>query len=188
MTSQAILRAFDPKTYDAIRSYRVKDDALMPLSYQNVPGGRPTHDDWALFKSTKRIDTAYRVPLPFRQISGATEKRWVLWDPSYPSSPGLQIEDRDVWDGVKHQMLPHALIDCAIEGSGWATFSAYINDEWTPVFKQYRKVIFGRLFACYSGGLKQDTTVTLDENLNPKSDIMGWWDPPSLSWNPVSGG
>jgi hypothetical protein len=52
-----------------------------------------------------------------------------------------------------------------------------------PVFTQYRKVVLGRLFAHYSGGLKQDLTVTLQPDGSIKSDIMGWWDPPSTSWN-----
>jgi len=181
-----ILRAFDPGTFDAIQSYRVIDDALMPWAYQRAnPQGRFLHDDWAIFRSTPRISTAYRVPLPFKQISGAREKRWMLWDLSYPTAPGTQIEDRPIWDGVKTQTLPHALVDCAVEGSGYATFSAYINGTWRPVFQSYRKMIFGRLYAQYSGGLKQDLTVGFNPDDSLKSDVMGWWDPPSVSWTRV---
>jgi hypothetical protein len=179
---QSLLHAFDPKTYDAIQPYRVKDDALMPLAYQR-PAGRFLHDDWAVFKDTPRISTAYRVPLPFRQDSGASQKKWMLWDPSYPASPGLAIEVRPIWTEWGTFNLPHALVDQAIEGSGSASFSAWINGEWTPVFKSYRRALFGRLLAAYSGGLKQDVTVTPQPDGSIKSDIMGWWDPPSLSWN-----
>lgn len=178
------MRAFDPKVYDMIQSYRVTDEKLMPLSYQS--GDRPLHNDWALFKDTKRIDTAYRVPLPFKQTSGASVKRWMLWDPSYPASPGLEIAGRPIWDGVKTQTLPHALIDCSLEGAGAASFSAYINGNWVPVFKSYRRVICGRLLAHYSGGLKQDFTVSPLIDGGIRSDVMGWWDPPTLSWNAVS--
>ncbi len=165
----------------------------MPWAYQFAnPKGRPYHDDWGImgalsdwqpWQHIRRMDTAYRVPLPFKQTKGASEKKWILWDMTYPASPNLQIESRDIWDGTKNQNLPHALVDCAIEGSGAAEFSAFINGSWVPVFTQYRRMIFGRLFAHYSGGLKQDLTVTFDENLQPKSDVMGWWDPPSFSWN-----
>lgn len=184
MISQAILRAFDSKTYDAIQSYRVKDDALMPWVYQN--SRRSTHDDWAIMKNVKRIDTAYRVPLPFKQISGKSEKRWVLWDEKYPTSPDLQMEMRGIWDGEKNQWMLHALIDCAVEEGGWAEFAAFINGKWVPVFKQYRAIVLGRRLAYYGGGLKQDTTVTPQKDGSIRSDLMGWWDPPTCSWNKVS--
>lgn len=180
---QSLLRAFDPAVYDAVQNYRVVSDKLMPLAYQNVPGGRPLHDDWAVGQGTPRIETAYRVPLPFKQISGAREQKWMPWDPSYPASPGLQVEDRPIWDGVKTQTIPHALVDCAVEGSGWAQFAVYVGGKWVPCFTSYRKVVFGRLLAKYSGGLKQDLTVAFDASYNVKSDVMGWWDPPSLSYN-----
>lgn len=183
-TDALMLRFLDPSVYDSIQTlYRVYDESFLPWAYRRAnPNGRPLHDDWAIFKSTPRMETAYRIPLPFRLVSGECEKRWMLWDMNYPASPGLQIEDRDVWDGVKTQRLPHALIDCAVEGSGLSCFSAWIGGEWVQVFKSYRKRVFGRLLAAYTGGLKQDLTVSFDENYNIKSDLMGWWDPPSLSW------
>ena len=185
---QAVLRALDPKVYDAVQSYRVTDDKLMPIAYRKlwVPQGRFLHDDWAIGSGTPRIETAYRVPLPFRQDSGASQKKWMLWDPSYPASPGLQIEVRPIWTEWGTFNLPHALVDQQIEGSGAASFSAFIGGVWMPVFTSYRKVIFGRLLAQYSGGLKQDVTVTPQSDGSIKSDIMGWWDPPSLSYNKVS--
>ncbi len=183
---QALLRALNPKVYDAVQGYRVVSDKLMPLAYQNVPGGRPLHDDWAIGKDTPRIETAYRVPLPFKQISGACAPQWMLWDPSYPASPGLQIEVRPIWTQWGTLQLPHALVDCAIEGTGEAEFAVWLNGAWVPCFTSYRKVFFGRLYASYSGGLKQDVTVTPQQDGSIKSDIMGWWDPPSVSYNSVT--
>lgn len=180
------MRAMNPRVFDAVQSCRVTDDKQMPIAYQNIPGGRPLHNDWAVFKDTPRISTAYRVPLPFRMDSGVKEQKWMLWDTNYPASPDLKIEVRSYTTSWGTLQLPHALVDCAKEGSGGAAFSAYINGQWMPVFTSYRKVIFGRLLAQYSGGLKQDLTVTPQPDGTLKSDIMGWWDPPSLSYNAVS--
>ena len=189
MNFQPILRAFNPCVYDMVQQFRFTDDKLMPWAYQKAnPQGRPLHNDWGVmstnpvlmalqpFQDIPRINTAYRVPLPFKQTKGQCVPQWALWDPSYPASPGLQTEVRS--DGHTY-----ALVDCAVEGSGSAEFSAWINGKWVPVFTQYRKVVLGRLFAHYSGGLKQDLTVTLQPDGSIKSDIMGWWDPPSTSWN-----
>ena len=181
---ETLLRAFDPEIYDAVESCRVYEDSLMPWEYQRAnPKGRTLHDDWAIFKDTPRIETARRVPLPFKQISGASEKRWMLWDSSYPTAPGTVIESRPIWDGVKTQVLPHALVDCAVEGSGAAEFAVWLEGKWTPCFKTYRKKVLGRLLAYYSGGLKQDLTVGFDEKFNLRSDVMAWFDPPTMSWN-----
>lgn len=182
---ECVLRAFDSGNYDLVQPYRVKDDALMPLAYRR-PAGRFLHDDWAVFKDTPRISTAYRVPLPFKQVQGSCSPQWLLWDPSYPASPNLRIENRDystAWGVINR---PHALVDQAVEGSGYATFAAWLDGKWVPVFQSYRKVIFGRLLAKYTGGLKQDVTVTPQPDGSIKSDIMGWWDPSSLSYNKVA--
>lgn len=187
MNYQPILRAFDRNVYDLVQPYRVTRDEGMPVAYQNIPGGRPLHDDWAVMSSVRRIDTAYNVPLPFKQIAGLCVPQWLPWDPNYPASPGLRIENRpyQVAPGDS-RMVPYALVDCAVEGSGTARFACFINGAWVPVFRSYRRVIFGRLFANYSGGLKQDLTVSYDANWKMRSDVMGWWDPPSLSYNKVA--
>lgn len=192
MNFQPALRMLNPKVYDLIQRFRFTDDTLMPWAYQKAnPSGRVFHNDWGVmtsnsflkalqpFQNIPRIETAYRIPLPFKQTKGTCVKQWMLWDPLYPASPNLQTEVRD--DGHTY-----ALVDCAVEGSGYAEFSAWINGSWVPVFTQYRKMIFGRLFAHYSGGLKQDITVDFFPDGSLKSDIMGWWDPPSTSWNSVA--
>ena len=189
MNWQTILRALNPKVYDLIQQFRFTDDTLMPWAYQHAnPDGRPYHNDWGVmtsnsflkalqpFQNIPRIETAYRVPLPFKQTKGTCAKQWMLWDSKYPASPDLQTE-------VRADGHTYALIDCAVEGSGAAEFSAWINGKWVPVFTQYRKMIWGRLFAHYSGGLKQDLTVVPMPDGTIKSDICAWWDPPSTSWN-----
>ena len=180
---QALLRAFDPTTYDAIQAFKVVDPTLMPLAYQNIPGGRPLHDDWAIWSDTPRIGTAYRVPAPLKLISGDNAPQWMLWDPSYPQSPGLVIETRPIGLSTGQVYnLPHALIDCAVENSGYATFAVWLGGKWVPCFQSYRKSIFGRNYAQYTGGLKIDVTVSPNADGSIKSDIMGWWDPPSVSY------
>lgn len=190
MNFQSLLRSIDPALFDAIQSYRVTDDKLMPLAYQNIPGGRPLHDDWGImgkfaalqpWQKIRRIDCAYRVPLPFTITSGAKDQKWMLWDSSYPVAPGTRIENRDVFNGAAVVSLPHALVDCAVDGSGWTTFSGFINGSWTPCFKQFSMVIFGKRFLYYKG-LKQDVTVDFDANHNPKSDVMAWFPEISGSW------
>jgi len=191
---QPVLRAFDPKLYDALRPYAVTDDALMPWAYQFAnPQGRPFHNDWGImtsnsflkalqpFQQIRRMDCAYCVPLPFKLTSGKNNPTWMLWDTSYPTSPGTQIENRDIWDGVKTQNLPHALCDTAVEGSGRSTFAAFINGAWVECFEQYCVPLWGRYFKYYRG-LKQDLTVCFDENLKPKSDLMAWFPEISTSW------
>lgn len=34
-----------------------------------------------------------------------------------------------------------------------------------------------------SGGLKQDVTVSVNPDGSVRPDIMGWIDPPTMSWN-----
>ncbi len=177
----------DPKTFDLCEGFRVTNDKLMPLAYQQFsdPPGRFLHDDWAIFKSTRRMDTIRRIPLPLKGTKGLFVKRWVLWDPSYPKSPEIVLIVRPIWDGEKEQLLPHALIDCAVEDSGWAEFSAWLDGEWRPVFKQYRRVVMGRRLAYYSGGLKQDTTAVPMLDGTVKSDLAGWFEFPTCSWTAV---
>lgn len=42
------------------------------------------------------------------------------------------------------------------------------------------------LLAYYSGGLKQDLTCSVRPDGSIRSDVLGWWDPPTCSWNKVS--
>jgi len=180
---QSVLRAFDPKVFDLCEPYRTTE-AQMPVEYA-FPNGRWKHDDWAMFKDTTRRSTARRVPLPFKGLEGKFEKRWMLWDTNYPTAPDTKIETRTYWTAGGVFNLPHALVDCAIEDSGWASFACYLNGEWVPCFKSYRAIVAGRRLAYYSGGLKQDVTCSVRDDGSIRSDIMGWWDPPTCSFNKI---
>ena len=192
---QKIFRAINPKLYDMIQRYRVNDDSLMPWAYQKAnPDGRPYHDDWGIMTQNKflqsiqpwqkipRIDGAYRVPLPFKIISG--EKRdpvWRMWDTNYPTSPGTPIEEREVWTPGGVFKLPHALCD---EG-GWGTvkYAVYLPhiDQWIECFIQTKKMVFGKRYMYYNG-LKQDLTVDFHADWTQKSDLTGWFPEISVSW------
>jgi len=181
-----LLRVFNPEVFDRLQPYRVTDEALMPEEYR-YPDGRWKHDDWFLAKDTTRRSTAYRVPLPFRGDKGTFVKKWMLWDQDYPTARGTRIETRPYTTVHGTFNLPHALVDCAVEDSGWASFSVWLEGAWFPCFKQYRAVHFGRRLAYYSGGLKSDITVSVNSDGSIRSDLMGWWDPPTCSFNKVKG-
>lgn len=173
----APLRLLYPRLYKLTEEYRPMR-AQMPLSYQDIPGGRPLHDDWALWKSTPRIDSARRIPLPLKQIGGECLPAWMMWDMTYPQSPGLQISDREYYPG-KH--FPHALVDCA--GEGWSEFAFWHHDHWEPCLVQYKKTIdipfVGKRVLKFYHGLKQDVTVGPPDQYHDyvKSDLMGWLEP-----------
>lgn len=175
-----------PRLYPLIQEYRVTDEKLLPIAYQNVPGGQPLHGDWAFFRSTPRIDNAYRIPLPLKQISGVSKKVWVLWDMSYPTAPGTPIEKREIWSDTGPSQLAHALVDYAEEG--WSEFAFWHHDRWVPCVKQYMKVIdvplFGKRTLKTYSGLKADLTVSPPDSFHAgiKSDLMAWLEP-SCSFN-----
>ena len=81
--------------------------------------------------------------------------------------------------------LPHALIDCAVEDSGWTEFAVWLDGKWVPCFKSYRAIRFGRRLAYYLGGLKFDSTCSIRPDGSIRSDQMGWWDPPTCSFNKI---
>lgn len=178
-----LLRAANPRLYDLIQPYRVQHDAQMPWAYQEAnPKGRPLHDDWALFKSVRRRDCAYRIPLPFRIYGDVpVEYKWIPWDVSYPTSPGTRIEFKEyrTVDGVFN--IPHALVEYA--GYGRAHYSAFINGEWIPnVFTKYTGKHFGRRLSWYKG-LHQDLHVSPpDASGLIRSDLMCYFPEFALSW------
>ncbi len=183
MTWKMILRLFNPALFDAIQSYAVTSDSQMPLAYQDIPGGRPLHNDWGIMSTNpvlmflqpwqkiKRMDCAYRIPLPFKLVKGINTPAWRRWDTSYPQAPGVLLELRP--DG------PWAFTDeCE---TGWSTWAAYINGAWRPCFTLYRGMWFGKRLSFYCG-LKGDLTVAIDENGKPKSDLMAWFPEFSISY------
>lgn len=170
MNFQTIARALNPSLYDAIQTYRVKDDALMPEEYRE--GNRPLHDDWAFFKSVRRMDCAYRVPLPFRVIEGSFTRAWMLFDPAYPLSPGAETKTEGG--------LLYVLTDRG--GYGLVKYEAFIGGTWRPVFTKYTRVILGKRLSWYKG-LHQDNHVSPPENGKPiRSDLMCWFPELAMSW------
>lgn len=189
---QPILRAYNKTIYDMIQPYRVTDDKQMPWAYQFAnPKGRPYHDDWGImsqnpilkaiqpFQKIRRMDCAYRLPLPFRQTYGNTSRKWMVWDLSYPTVADTPIEEREVFTSDGRFVYPHALVDEG--GPGWTTFAANINGEWVNCFKKYYNPILGKRFSYYNG-LKQDLTVGFNDDWTIKSDLMAWFPEISVSW------
>ena len=189
-----LLRLVNPRLYDLLEPYRVTDDKLMPLAYQDIPGGRPLHDDFGImgkfgwlqpWQKIKRIDTARRVPYPFRIKSGLKAQNWYPLDPTYPLSPGAIIEAMPyrLSDEIVFN-IPHILIEDAVDGGGWTVYEAWINGEWTEVYKRYSKKIGNRMFKHYQG-FKCDTTVCVTTDGVIKSDVMGWIEFPTFSFNKI---
>lgn len=190
-----LLRAVDPKLYDLVQPYRVVSDAQMPLAYQNIPGGRPLHNDWGImsdnpvlkflqpWQKIPRMRCAYRLPLPFRISKGAKTQKYMPWSATYPLAPGVQLTPLaiEAADGST-VIVPHALVDVGSEG--WATFEAFFPHlgEWREVFTQYRRVILGRELA-YCRGVKPDLTVVPVDANTVKSDLMCWLPEIDLTFN-----
>lgn len=187
-----LLRAFNPSLYDLIQPYRVTDDKLMPWAYQFAnPQGRPYHNDWGVmssnpimkaiqpFQKIKRMDCAYRIPLPAKITHGAKCQEWQPWEDGYPLAPGAQVKDRPIWDGTRSVMAPHILLDVSLDGC--TTYAGFIAGEWRDCFTRYQKKIFGRMFKYYNG-LKPDVGVTFDESLKLKSDCMWWFPEVAATW------
>jgi len=177
MDFQTIARAIDPKLYDMIQPYRVTDDALMPEEYQFTnPKGRPLHDDWAIFKNVRRMDCAYRIPLPFKVIKGPSHKDWMTFDPAYPLSPGMEVR----YDNASGDM--QVLTD---RGEyGLVTYAGFINGEWRPCFQKYTGKWFGKRLSWYKG-LHQDNNVTPSYATSTgkiRSDLMCWFPELACSW------
>ena len=167
MIFRFLARLLDPKLYDLIQPYRVTDDALMPEEYRE--GHRPLHDDWAIFKSVRRMDCAYRVPLPFRVKRGEMRREWLLFDLSYPLSPDVPVEFRDG--------RPWVLTDRG--GYGLVVYEAFVAGQWREVFKKYTRaftIFKTRYRLSWYKGLHQDNHVSPpDASGNTRSDLMTWF-------------
>jgi len=166
-------KLIDPILYDLIQPYRVKDDSLMPEEYRfSNPKGRPLHDDWAIFKGVRRMDCAYRIPLPFKVTGGAFRQEWMLFDPAYPMSPSCEVK---VVDGLTYVLTDRG-------NYGLITYSAFIGEKWRPVFVKYTGKWFGKRLSWYKG-LHQDNHVSPPENgRGIRSDLMCWFPEQACSW------
>ncbi len=188
----ALLSLLRPRLYRLLQEYRSTEEQ-MPWAYQKAnPDGRPLHDDWGIMSSNpiikalqpwqkiKRIDCAYRVPLPFKITDGPCERKWILWNENYPVSRDTPAEYREYRTVNGVHRLPHVLADYA--GYGLVTFSAFLGEEWVPCFKKYTRLVGGRRLSWYAG-LHQDLHVSPpDENGVMRSDLMAWFPEVAISW------
>ena len=173
----APLNLLYPRLFPMIQEYRVRDEKLLPIAYQNIPGGRPKHDDWALFKSTPRIENAYRIPLPLKGLTPNIKQVWKPWDPKYPTAPGTKLDMLQYHPSMSP--ILHALIDYAEDG--WSEFAFWHHDKWVPCVTQYKRTFVipfvGKRTLKMYHGLKADVTVVPMGDGTIKSDVMAWLEP-----------
>ncbi len=179
-------RPINSALYDLIQPYKVVDAAQMPWTYQAAnPEGRPLHDDWAVLKNTPRLATAYRVPLPYKIEDSSTcvkHQSWTVWDTTYPTVPGTDVQMRAIttaW-GVFH--LPSVLID--VQDQGECTYAIFVGGAWRDVFHKLTADVFGKHLSAYEG-LHCDTTVQVPDaagRTQTPSDMMCWWPEFALSY------
>lgn len=182
---------FNPRLYKAIQPYKVISDNQMPLAYQNIPGGRPLHNDWGFITTNKfltwlqpwqrikRMDTAYRVPLPFRIKEGQNNPANRVWDTLYPQAEGVKVELLPTGTSYGTWALPQALTDDS--GDGWTTWEGWIGGRWVNCFWTYQDKWFGRSLQFYYG-VQQDLTVSVNPDGSLKSDLMCYFPGLSISW------
>jgi hypothetical protein len=172
MDFQEFASLLDPSLYDSIQKYRVVDDAMMPEEYRfSNPKGRPYHDDWFFGKKIRRMDCAYRIPLPFKVIGGSFRREFMLFDPSYPLAPGMETKTENG--------LTYVLTDRG--NYGLVTYAAFIDGEWKSCFQRYTGKWFGKRLSWYHG-LHQDNTVSIRPDGSIRSDLMCWFPELACSW------
>ena len=166
----------NPSLWDKVQKYKATEEQ-MPEEYQI--GHRPLHDDWAILSNTKRIDCAYRVPLPYRIKSGPFHKEWLIFDPSYPLSPGAETKMMEArFDHGVYNLL-HVLTDRG--DHGLVKYEAFIDGEWIEVFTKYTGLWFGKRLSWYKG-LHQDNNVSVLPGGKLRSDLMCWLPEFACSW------
>lgn len=121
-------------------------DLLMPWAYQFAnPKGRPFHDDWSLwpFTRVRRMDTWYRLPLPFKAIKvSGFEPKWMPWQEGYPEAPGAQFRAAApgavAWSSklganvpISREVLAYDPVP-PIGGSG--LFAVWLDGAWRECF------------------------------------------------------
>ena len=128
--------AIYPGLAEKIASYKVTRDSDMPPPYRQGTG-RERHSDWLLFKSTPRIDTAYKCPLPFRMIRGNAKLVRVPIPLDYPLVPGTPIDIENWYDGKNNVPKKWILTAEPIQPAGkWGEFAVYLpNGKYEPCFK-----------------------------------------------------
>lgn len=169
--------------------YRVTNDADLPWAYQTAnPQGRPLHDDWFFDKDEPRINTAFKVPLPFKKIAGNAEPEWVPLLKDWPLAPGA-ITKQEVWHdgglsptGKDGQIITLVLTMTPIHPPGqWSRQAVYLNGEWVECY--YTKTTTVRT---HPDGSIDRMLVYEGLKLDPNPpDLMTWFPEVSASikWN-----
>lgn len=128
-------------------------DALMPWAYRRSnPNGRFFHDDWGIrglplsiqpWTKIRRMDTWYRLPLPFKLIwsKGDVRPSWEPWQEGYPMSSIIQLRDAPPGARAPREFLTYHPV-LALGQS--ALFAAEIDGEWMPAYYTTSKKVFGR--------------------------------------------
>lgn len=160
-----------------LKPYKVTDDTDLPWAYQAAnPKGRPLHDDWVVGKKTRRIDTAFRIPLPLVKVAGNAEPEWVpiLRPELWTFAPGAKVEMHPYQDHLEPtpMIVPWVLTMTSGQPAGqWSRQAAYLGGEWVECYYTRSMNLFGNKLFFY-GGLKID--------VNPR-DLMVWWPEVSAS-------
>lgn len=122
------------------------------------------------------MDTAYKVPMPFRKIDGNAEPAFVIYDGKYPLAPDTEVLDYSQWeqqpDGsrvLKHYPGVYTMEQIHDAGQ-WSRQAAFIDGEWRECYWTASSRVFGRKLVRYAG-LKLDVV-----------DPMCWFPEASLTW------
>lgn len=153
--------------YQKLKPYRVTNDADLPAAYRQG-SGRELHGDWVIFKNVKRIDTAYKVPMPFKKLRGNQVPHLIPYQEGYPLVPGTDVVNAYYWDGTRSILMPHIMAyDPVPEVGQWGVYAAYLNGEWVECFRTatYPFKYFGYNRWVSYFGLKSDLTL---------GDWMAW--------------
>lgn len=159
----SIYRLADRELFDLIQPYRITKDSDMPWVYQFAnPQGRPYHEDHGIkttnpilkalqpWQSVRRMDTAYKLPQPYRIFEGPKQLCRIPFKEGYPLSPGTRFEYGDPTQGED----PKQLFIWAEYGLyGLCKYEAYIPhlDKWVHVFTKYTGKFFGKRLSWYAG-------------------------------------
>ena len=157
-----------------IKPYRVTNDADLPAAYRQG-SCRELHGDWVIFKDTPRIETAYKIPQPYKQLRGNQKSRLIPYQIGYPLVPDTKVMLADYYDGIKTISMPHILSYDPVPDVGqWGVYAALLNGEWVECFRTSKLKYFGKIWVNYFG-LKPDLTL---------GDWMTWY--PEISFGPRS--
>lgn len=166
-----------PKLISKLQKYRATEEQ-MPFAYSKQnPQGRVLHDDWLpLTRWVPRRWTAFRVPFPFKKISGNQVPRWIPYQEGYPLVPGTAWKYMPYFDGKETLSIPHIEMYDFIPDVGQnGVFAAWLDGEWVECFHTLARPVGGCVLQWHKG-LKPDSTL---------GDWMAWFPEAYLKWRSV---